>query len=131
MRPKIRSHIHIGGQKVPKRVSFYCRHRRQKKQKVSHTPDDINNSSAAKDDRTQEGKRNLRTECPCCFYIILESYAGSLYQWMVYEEDLEAIGRPRKSCFLHRGHPKRIPAIEDKALFSEEQAALILETFLE
>jgi hypothetical protein len=135
MRPKIRTHIQIGDQKVPRRVSFHCRHGRRNKQKISHTQtDNIKNSSPAKDDRIQEGKRIPWTECPCCFSIILEKIDdGSLYHWMVDKEvdkeDLESVGRPRKSCFHHKGHPKRI--FEDKTIFSEEQAALVLETFLQ
>jgi hypothetical protein len=133
MRPKIRSYIQIGGQKVPKRVSFFCRHRRRNKQKISHNQtDNINNSSPAKDDLTQEGKNVLWTECPCCFSITLETIdESSLYHWMVDvdDEDLVSVGRPRKSCFHHKGHPKRI--LEDKTIFSQEQAARILETFLQ
>jgi hypothetical protein len=110
MRPKIRNYIQIHGQKLPRRVTFYCCHGRRNYQKVSraHT-DSINNPSDAKVDLTQEKKSLLFTDCPCCFSIIFEEDFDSLYRWKVAEEDYPV--RPLKSCFWHRGHPKRLPAV--------------------
>ena len=102
MRPRIRNYVEIHGQKVPKRVTFYCCHGRRSQQK---------NLSDAKVDLTQD-TRSLYTGCPCSFSIIFEKDLDSLYRWKVAEADLESHGRPLKSCFQHRGHPKRLPAVE-------------------
>jgi hypothetical protein len=104
MRPRIRNYVEIHGQKVPRRVTFYCCHGSRSHQKVSqaHT-DSTKNPSDAKVD--------LYTGCPCCFSIIFEKDFDSLYRWKVAEADLESPGRRLKSCFQHRGHPKRLPAV--------------------